>query len=63
MKTLIVILFIFLLASLMWTHAVDVSPGTEVYTHEKICEKNKTLPECQEAEDNSAAIVGILGQM
>jgi hypothetical protein len=63
MKTLIIILFISLLAALMMTPSVDVSPGTEVYTHEKMCEKNKTLPECQETEDNSDAIAGIVGQM
>jgi len=63
MRTLIIILFITLLAALMWTPSVDVSPGTEVYTHEKMCEKNKTLPECQETKDNSAVIAGTVGQM
>lgn len=63
MKSLIIILFISLLVALMVTASVDISPGTEVYTHEKICEKNKTLPECQVIEDSSAAIAGIVGQM
>lgn len=69
MKTLIIILFISLLAALMMTPSVGVSPGTEVYTkemwHKKMCiqPKYKTLPECQVTEDNSAAIAGIIGQM
>jgi len=62
MRTLIVILIIALVAALMWTPSVDVS-DTKVYTHETMCEKNKTLPECQKTEDNSAAIAGVVGQM